>query len=140
MDAHAGSIAVPASTGNVAVTGLGFAPQAVLFFSTNRTANQSGAHTSFGFGAASGPAAEFSSRMHSCDALATSDSDTNSYNDRCIGTLDNLGDLYDAELVSLDADGFTGQLHECQRHGLRGAVPSSGRPGQTSLSESSTTS
>ncbi len=109
LSTKSGNFALNTSTGNQAVTGVGFLPEIVLFFISNQTADGIGTHFQFGFGVG------ISSTERACvtnndeDAQTTSDNSRSQRSDKCI-RLSNLGAtsiLFDADLVSLDADGFT---------------------------------
>ena len=98
----------PTSTGNVAVTGVGFQPKALLFFATYQTAVGSAvnARSCIGMATSSSSRAVISSNTQ--DNVNPFDSDRGSDNTKCLKVLDNsAGTLLAADLVSLDADGFT---------------------------------
>src|SRR6266436_1963155 len=99
-----GSLALNTSTGNQAVTGVGFQPKVVLFYLTFETADTddfgSSGSISFGIGVSSTSRAAISRAQGSASATRTSDT-------KCLSSTNTAGTLFEADLVSLDSDGFT---------------------------------
>lgn len=103
-----GTLTQPTSTGNQAVTGVGFSPQVAMFLNWCEPANTSSVTTSAmqGFGAATSSSA----RAHIA-AYYASTRNTNQNNNldsiKCIKTFSTSALTSDADLVSMDSDGFT---------------------------------
>ena len=109
--AKIGTFTANSGTGSQAVSGVGFQPEAVLFWITNRTATGSGAPARFGRGWTDGT-------NQSAMAVALSDNLSVDYqisgiarSDSCIVLIDDNGDsatiLARATITSLNSDGFT---------------------------------
>jgi hypothetical protein len=92
------------STGNQAVTGIGFKPDAVLFaMPYSAGANEYNPGFYFSLGMATGPSNQGYVHGYSQDNSANSITYGYGFNGECIGR----GDNYRESFVSLDADGFT---------------------------------
>ena len=104
-----GSLAQPAVTGNVATTGVGFQPKAILFYGNAMTADGLGAHGDIYFGMATSATNRACITNHGVDATGgNSDTDYLQVNDKCISVINSSGTvLATADLVSMDSDGFT---------------------------------
>lgn len=101
LSAQVGSITCPASTGNQSTTGVGFQPKIVMFWSNGMTADGAGTEVcqSWGAGVSS------SSRFGICTAGATASRHDNG---KCIVVdVASGAPKCAADMVSLDADGFT---------------------------------
>lgn len=105
----AGQIAMPNSTADFSVTGLGFQPDviflSVILLATNGTANN---NNSFCFGVANS-SGQWCSSVKSQNAQATMNTSRAFYDNRCAVVLQSTGDTAVDEIgfVSMDADGFT---------------------------------
>jgi hypothetical protein len=108
LSTFVGSFTVPAGTGNQATTGVGFQPKFVYFFGNGRTADGAAAGASntqspwWGFGISS------SSRVvmtEGDDGLTANNTATDAT--KCIKRINGVTTVFAADLVSLDADGFT---------------------------------
>lgn len=102
LSAYVGSLACPAATGNQSVTGLGFQPKLVLFYTINRTTD--GTDT-IGPYAAYGAAVSSTNRF----ALGSDDITGSAWQtaSKCV-TMQNAGTItYQADFVSMDSGGFT---------------------------------
>lgn len=97
------------AAGNQTVTGIGFKPDAVLFFNTRQsplTGDTNGAIMSIGMAISSTERAYVTNTMQ--DALATSQTTREQDTDACIHLSNEDGTQLDkADFVSMDADGFT---------------------------------
>jgi hypothetical protein len=106
---HKGTLSTPAATGSQVYTGVGFQPQAVIFFATKQTATGFAAGYCIGFGCATSASARKSLTISSFDnhtgaALAGRAANTAIE----LQSVDPSSSLkVDADLSSLDADGFT---------------------------------
>ena len=97
-------------TGNQSITGLGFKPDALIFFSQGSTTAppNTSDDLNYSIGLAVSPSQEGWSSTVSKSGQATTDTARQQRTDACIGILDNNGVLVkEAELVSMDSDGFT---------------------------------
>lgn len=107
MAAYVGNIDAPGSTGNVSYTNVGFQPMAVLFWGTTRTAagsNDSTLYSGF-FGMTDGTTSHVTGMS---GAAPTSNVHRMFGDTSCVKMVDSAGViLQEAEIVSLDADGFT---------------------------------
>ena len=104
-----GVFASGTSATNVAVTGVGFVPDVVLFFASRGDTTEGG--TSFaliGVGAMTSTA-QYTTTLIDEDNITTSRVRRRAYTDKCISLINsNPNALYmDASYVSMDADGFT---------------------------------
>jgi hypothetical protein len=100
-----GTLTTPAATGNQSYTGVGFQPTAVLFFATLQTASGFASDYCVGFGAATTSSARKSFSLKSTDNRTGS-----LLSGRAANTAIQLYSAaikVDADLVTLDADGFT---------------------------------
>lgn len=108
FSAKVGSFTMNTSTGNQAITGVGFTPKIVLFFVSNRTSDGSDTNAVFSFGAA---VSSSDQRSMGTDYLErTGANGLYSNNTKCFRMLDTTGTfnvLVDVSFVSQDADGFT---------------------------------
>lgn len=100
------SFSSPGSTGNSAVTGVGFQPDCILGL---LVAIGSNSNTYSNFGAAISSSERFAASWMSRNAVATSETFRTLRSDRCVSTLNASGDatLLEADFVSMDSDGFT---------------------------------
>lgn len=106
--ARSGFFQQPTSTGNQSITGLGFAPEALLIWGLGKAANTSlQNHSSLQVGITDGVNQRgiFNAERH---GVATSSNYQSTYNSLIQQRSDQDGSLQaEASLVSLDADGFT---------------------------------
>jgi len=100
-------IAQPTSTGNQAYTGAGFTPKAILLFGASPTAAGSAPNSLLSAGFATATTARGSVSAYSDDGLTTISSGRGTRTDRCFATYATATSLVEADLISLDADGFT---------------------------------
>lgn len=99
----------PSSTGNKAVTGVGFEPEVVLHSATNlTTVPETDNDATFGFGAMDASGGEWALSVRSAES-GTSITDRTQQTDHCIALLDDSDGtiLEEADFVSMDSDGFT---------------------------------
>lgn len=107
LSAYVGSLTQPAATGNQSITGVGFQPKLIIFFYNDLTSSTvTNTILREGYGAATSSSA----RWVNCGY--TPSASTSQYvsfrNDACIDYVNSgLGTDGRADLVSLDADGFT---------------------------------
>lgn len=104
MRSRVGTIAVPGATGNVAYTGLGFKPSAIVFMSMP---GASGTLGSFALGFTDG----VNNRLmglwgDDSGLLGGGNAERNLLATRCVGHYSTSWD-YEAAIVSMDLDGFT---------------------------------
>lgn len=111
--AKVGSFAQPGSTGNQAITGVGFQPKIVIFWMSSLTADGSGADETLSIGAATSSSDRRWSGDYSKDA-GTNNNTVGGWQDdaHCIGIINvtaptTVNKLAVADFVSMDADGFT---------------------------------
>lgn len=96
------------STGNQAVTGVGFLPKAVLFFNTIDDLTEGvAANTQLTIGAAVSSSARWASSFFDDDFAATMITADYITASSCISKIDASAVTMAADLVSLDSDGFT---------------------------------
>lgn len=110
MNAKVGSITQKASTGNQGYTGVGFTPKVLIFFFANRTSDTNAAHYNPNpSGQAYGIAISSTSRVVLSNEDDFSGGGVLADNTKCIRLRDPSGptELCAADLVSMDADGFT---------------------------------
>lgn len=111
LSSYAGSFLTTTGTSNVVVSGVGFAPKAIIFYWVGRTeAVDTIARASHfrGFGFAAGATDRRSICVTSLDAAAASDGGRYHSDAACILSCTHAGALDGAlDLVSFDADGFT---------------------------------
>lgn len=101
-------ITSPTSTGNLAVTGVGFEPKALLFFATYQTAVGSAANANSCIGMAVSSSSRIAVSSSSADAANPFNSDRGTDNTKCVKLIDSsAATLLAADLVTLDVDGFT---------------------------------
>jgi hypothetical protein len=104
-----GTFTCATSTGNQAVTGLGFQPKMVLFYWIASTQGLSYADGMYlAVGAASSSTARWVMSISNSDALTDSNCSRSFHSDRCLFQVDaSEATLCSADFVSMDADGFT---------------------------------
>jgi hypothetical protein len=109
LNAYAGAFTLNTATGNQSVTAPGFTPKIVLFFPTNLTADGVTAHYHQTLGFALASDNEGVMTASSEDAQASSDATTEQHTSHCImlNVPGSTSDDVTAELVTLDANGFT---------------------------------
>lgn len=106
-----GSLSTNTSTGNQSVTGVGFQPTLVIFYSWGKTTTLTGtADASQCVGAATSSTARWATSRFSKDAQASDTIAVNNVSNKCITYKDNTGVIFEADFVSMDADGFTFNL------------------------------
>lgn len=109
LNSKVGSFTVPSSTGNRAITGIGFQPTAIIFWGVPLTAAGIAAEACFFIGFTDGTPSSNVLTIFSANNNSGSSSgrtiDTTGLN-LCIWA-NNGSTLYRAKIVSLDADGFT---------------------------------
>jgi len=107
---------VMSATGELAETGVGFAPGCVLFMGSRFTTvtTQDNTQVVWAFGAATAAASEFTIGLRSRHAQATSESARYGFGAECLSIHETTADdpFVRAELTSLDADGFTVEVLE----------------------------
>ncbi len=107
LSTFASNLTSATSTGEVSYTGVGFKPKALLFFTHGGTATGATTHFRLGAGMAVSSTQRYAWGMCDQDAQSTSNSISDSQ-DAAILCLDNTGTrLIQADLVSMDSDGFT---------------------------------
>lgn len=104
-----GTFSAATSTGNQAVTGVGFQGKAVLLFGVQATATGFQAGGGWFFGAATGTANRWAKAGFSANAAAGGDSWRENDTAACIHTITDATGAADgvADFVSFDSDGFT---------------------------------
>lgn len=104
----AGSFNISSAIAAQSITGLGFTPKLLIFYSTRATVDGITAEASMAIGAADG-VTEWLLLTNSEDGQGTSDTRTQSRVDACIGVAipGSATAIYRASLTSLDNDGFT---------------------------------
>lgn len=99
----------PTSTGNQAITGVGFKPKAIIFVmqNSNQVASTDRYGLSYGFAAEDGT--EFSAAFSGQDNVSTTSEHSIVDTSRCIHVISHItgADTALATLVSMDEDGFT---------------------------------
>jgi hypothetical protein len=108
VDVHVGSFSLNGSTGNQAITGVGFQPKVVLFLNSNNATGgyQDGASQMIGMATSSSARGVHSSFDE--DAQATMDVQRSGSTSLCIQRIDDAGaNVQAADFVSMDSDGFT---------------------------------
>lgn len=103
LNAKVGSFNGSGSTGNQDITGVGFQPSAVLFWSNPETADGSGIHFEFGFGVGISSSDHRAAGSLSQDALTSSSNSAWNQSSSCIYT---PGGSPRADFVLHDTDGF----------------------------------
>ncbi len=109
MSAKVGNVAFNTSTGNQAVTGVGFQPKIVLFLFTENTVDGIIVDHQISLGAGISSTERTVAGVNDEDAQTTTDAERLIFDTKCL-SLSVPGSstiLIDADLVSLDADGFT---------------------------------
>ena len=110
LSAKASNFALNTSTGNQAVTGVGFQPEAVLFFGSMNTADGVVVDFNLVIGAATSSTARGHVSINEEDAQGTSDSSRTIFTNSCLRMLSPGSAstyLVIADFVSMDSDGFT---------------------------------
>lgn len=106
-----GSFASNTTTGNQAVTGLGFQPDLVILFATLQTASgQSNNHSQYTFGVMDAAGNQWSMTQKIRNAQATMATTRAFANDKCFvmqATTSSSAVFQDMAFVSMDSDGFT---------------------------------
>ena len=106
--AKVGSFAQATSTGNQQVTGLGFAPEWIVFFGNSLTADGSQVDSEFFFGAATSSTSRYVSGYLTDDGVTTTTVGCHQTDALCIRTISGAGTVLSAaDFVSMDANGFT---------------------------------
>lgn len=103
-------VETPASTGNVAYTGLGFQPKVIIVMSAVNSVNNGTiqTYTRFGMGAAASTSARWAAWTAEDDNHGSGNTRRAFVSDKVVNTTDGSGTAeWIADLVSLDADGFT---------------------------------
>ena len=121
FSAFAGNFAINTSTGNQAITGIGFTPKIVLFYPTIQTADGVVVDAYFGFGVAISSTERSAICANSEDAQPTSDCSSETTDVLCI-LMDDVGassTLYAADFVTQDGDGFTVNVTTAPGSGFR---------------------
>lgn len=109
-NSKAGTFAINTSTGNQSITGLGFRPDVIIFFTglltTTGTANNNNSH---GFGVATSSSARWSVCGSNQNSQTTMNNRRYFSNSKCFTILNVTADTIQAEadFVSMDSDGFT---------------------------------
>ncbi len=110
LSAKVGNFALNTSTGNQAVTGVGFQPKLVLFFGSMNTADGIVVDFNLVIGAATSSTARGHASINDEDAVGTSDSSRTIFTNSCLRMLvpgSASSYLVIADFVSMDSDGFT---------------------------------
>jgi hypothetical protein len=111
MNSFAGTFTTTTSTSNIVVSGVGFVPEAIIFYWSGRVgaADAIGREAHFhGFGFAASPTDRRACCVTSVDAAATSDGGRLQHSAACVLSCTAAGVIDGAlDLVSFDADGFT---------------------------------
>lgn len=108
LSASTGRFIANGSTGNQAVSGIGFQPKAIIFFAMDEPIEQSGANVVKCVGFATSSTARSVMAMTDDDGPTKTDIDNDNWSTRCI-FLRNIGGTVrmEADFVSFGADGFT---------------------------------
>jgi len=108
LQCKVGSFALNTTTGNQSVSGVGFLPKAIIFFGNDLTADGSSADALLGFGMATSSSNRAAASYMGEDAQTAMDS-ARMYNGSACYVLvkEDETALVVADLVSMDADGFT---------------------------------
>ncbi len=96
----------PASTGEQTISGVGFQPDAVVFFASHYDEDQNKAHSGFGLGFAVSTSQRGGMSTFSRDGIATSSAHRNQRTDQCIVLQWNTSPNSLADFVSFNSDGF----------------------------------
>lgn len=111
VQTYVGSFAANTSTGNQAITGVGFTPKLILFFYTGGlTADGSAANAFLGFGVVTGAAEDNGGSATAVNGLSTSASNAIPNNSKAIrvGALTGATSVVaEADILTLGVDGFT---------------------------------
>jgi hypothetical protein len=106
----AGSFTTNTSTGNQSVTGVGFVPVAVYFFTSGSTATGSSANSIMGIGAATSTSQRSALSGGSVDNIDPTNAESRFVVNAAFQIHFNGATLFEADFVSFDADGFTFNL------------------------------
>lgn len=108
-DVFSGKLNASTSTGNVGYTGVGFQPDCVIFLDSGLAAdNGTGSHVVHSLGVALSSTARWAVGGTSRSAVATSNTSRIQTTGKCISATDLFSGVeHEADLVSMDADGFT---------------------------------
>lgn len=109
LSSHKGSFAANTSTGDQAITGVGFTPKVLIFWAVQLTAAGYGAGLSMSYGCATSSTARWAMTHYSLDAAATSDTARGQTSSGVIRLFSDATPTQEskADLVSFDSDGFT---------------------------------
>jgi hypothetical protein len=108
LSVKVGTITAKTTTGNQAYTGVGFQPKALIFYATLETADGYAANTIIGVGFAVSTSQRFYISEVSQDAVAGATNSQKAHDALAIGLMAAGGAVaIAADLVSMDADGFT---------------------------------
>lgn len=110
FQAKVGSFDMNGSTGNQAVTGVGFQPKAVMFFGTiDNTTEGAQSQAKLSMGCATATNERWACSVYDQDSLGATNSIAKEYitESKCIIRNDASSVTLAADLVSLDSDGFT---------------------------------
>lgn len=108
-DVAVGSLVTPASTGNLVETGVGFQPDAAIFFTDGESLETDTNDLAFGFGFAVSTSERAWVSLATPRNKGTSETFRRQEKDGCIAYMDHDGSAIDvhADFVSWDSDGFT---------------------------------
>ncbi len=104
---NVGGFAQPGSTGNQAITGVGFQPKAVLFFMGDPTSDGSTIDLRMGLGFGISSTDRWAVSDDSDDGINPPDGSRRHDDSKCITLTDISSVVAAADLVSMDSDGFT---------------------------------
>jgi hypothetical protein len=99
--------AQPTSSGNQATTGAGFRPKAIMIFGSAPTSAGNAVNLFLNAGMATSTSARGVISSFDTDAVATTIVFRGTRTDRCYASYASATSIVEADLVSLDADGFT---------------------------------
>lgn len=105
-----GNYAMNTTTGNQAVTGVGFQPDVVILFATlQASSGQSNNNNQYGFGAMDAAGNQWSATQKSQNAVGTSNTNRAFANNACLILTQSAADniAHSQAFVSMDSDGFT---------------------------------
>ncbi len=106
FECFAGTLTCPGSTGNQAITGVGFQPKAVMFFGSEIDSDGNKVNVLVSFGVATSSSARGVVGLTDNDAFSTTDVERYQSITNCIVS-HSVTVRYLADFVSMDADGFT---------------------------------
>lgn len=111
LSCHVGTFALNTSTGNQAITGLGFQPEVLIFYSvivTGDGLSTGGAAYKLYFGGAVSSSSRFAVGNVCNDNVSSGSHHSRQDNTKCMTSLVNAGTVFTAaDFVSMNADGFT---------------------------------